>query len=215
VVAQCRLFYFPPNTSYHYSNTGYSILGKIIERVSKKSYQQFLMEDIMVPMGMKNSSMPVLGTDQQIPVPFATGYVLAVDSVHNVTLSNMSANVAEGTLITTPDDLGLFLRKLLSGQGVLNSHIVNTVMMNCLPTNGTNAGGYGCGLTYINNLGYGHTGAHDGYLSQMVYDPGSGFTAAAFTNGWNLTDGMTTLIEQLTDLLENNCYQAKAIVNTK
>ncbi len=215
VVAQCRLFYFPPNTSYHYSNTGYSILGKIIERVSKKSYQQFLMEDIMLPMGMQNSSMPVLGTDQQIPAPFATGYVLAVDSVHNVTLSNMSANVAEGTLITTSNDLGLFLRKLLSGQGVLNAHIVNSVMMNCLPTSGTTAGGYGCGLTYINNLGYGHTGAHDGYLSQMVYDPGSGFTVVAFTNAWNLTSGMATLIEQLTLLLENNCYQAKAIVNTK
>jgi D-alanyl-D-alanine carboxypeptidase len=215
VVAQCRLFYFLPITGYHYSNTGYSILGKIIERVSKKSYQQFLMEGIMGPMGMLNSSMPVSGTDQQIPAPFATGYVLAADSVYNVTLSNMSANVAEGTLITTPNDLGLFLRKLLSGQGVLSAHIVNTVMMNCLPTNGTNAGGYGCGLTYINNLGYGHTGAHDGYLSQMVYDPGSGFTVAAFTNGWNLTGGMATLGEQLTDLLENNCYQAKAIVNTK
>jgi D-alanyl-D-alanine carboxypeptidase len=173
------------------------------------------MEDIVLPMGMQNSSMPVLGTDRQIPAPFATGYVLAVDSVLDVTLSNMSANVAEGTLITTPNDLGLFLRKLLSGQGVLNAHIVNTVMMNCLPTNGTNAGGYGCGLTYINNLGYGHTGAHDGYLSQMVYDPESGFTVAAFTNGWNLTGGMATLIEQLTDLLENNCYQAKAIINTK
>jgi D-alanyl-D-alanine carboxypeptidase len=215
VNAICRLSYFPPNTSYHYSNTGYSILGKIIERVSKKSYQQFLIEDVMLPMGMKNSSMPVSGTDQQIPVPFATGYVLTVDSVQNVTLSNMSPNVAEGTLITTPNDLGLFLRKLLSGQGVLNPHIVNAVMMNCLPTGGNSAGGYGCGLTYTNNLGYGHNGAHEGYLSQMVYDPGSGFTAAAFTNGWNLTGGMATLIEQLTDLLENNCYQAKAIVNTK
>jgi D-alanyl-D-alanine carboxypeptidase len=215
VVAQCRLSYFPPNTSYHYSNTGYSILGKIIERVSKKSYQQFLIEDVMLPMGMQNSSMPVLGTDQQSPAPFATGYILTVDSVLNVTLSNMSANVAEGTLITTPNDLSLFLRKLLSGQGVLNPHIVNSVMMNCLPTGSSSAGGYGCGLIYTNNLGYGHNGAHEGYLSQMAYDPGSGFTVVTFTNCWNVKSEMVTLVEQLTNLLENNCYSAKAIVTAK
>ncbi len=215
VVAQCRLYYFLPNTSYHYSNTGYSILGKIIERVSQKSYQQFLIEDVMLPMGMQNSSMPVSGTDQQIPAPFAAGYILYVDSVKNVTLSNMSANVAEGTLITTPDDLGLFLRKLLSGKGVLNPHIVNSVMMNCLPTGGNSAGGYGCGLTYTNNLGYGHNGAHEGYLSQMAYDPATGFTVVTFTNCWNVKGEMVTLVEQITNLLENNCYKAKAIINSK
>lgn len=127
----------------------------------------------------------------------------------------MSPNVAEGTLITTPNDLGLFLRKLLSGQGVLNAHTVNTVMMNYLPTNGTTAGGYGCGLTYTNNLGYGHNGAHEGYLSQMAYDPATGFTVVTFTNGWNFKSEMATFIEQFIDLLETNCYQAKAIVNTK
>lgn len=215
VVAQCRLYYFPPGTSYHYSNTGYSILGKIIERVSQKSYQQFLMEDVMLPMGIQNSSMPVIGTDRQIPTPFASGYVLTGDSLVNVTLSNMSANVAEGTLITTPNDLSLFLRKLLSGQGVLSPLIVNTVMMNYLQTSSSSGGGYGCGLTYTNNLGYGHNGAHEGYLSLMAYDPQTDFTIVAFTNSWNLKGGMSTLIDQLNNLLENNCYKAKAIFNTK
>jgi len=215
VVAQCELSYFIPNTGYHYSNTGYSILGKIIERVSNKSYQQFLMEDIILPMGLQNSSMPVAGTDQNIPEPFAPGYVLTADSMVNVTLSNMSANVAEGILITTPYDLGHFLRKLLSGRGVLSPHLVNSVMMNYLSTGGINAGGYGCGLFYLNNLGYGHNGAHVGYLSQMAYDPQTDFTVVVFTNCWNVKDGMSTMIDQLIYLLENNCYKAKQIVNAK
>ncbi|MCG2790816.1 MAG: beta-lactamase family protein [Actinomycetia bacterium] len=213
VVAQCELSYFIPNTGYHYSNTGYSILGKIIERVSQKSYQQFLMEDIILPMGLQNTSMPVLGTDQNIPEPFVPGYILTADSLVNVTLSNMSANVAEGNLITTPNDLGHFLKKLLSGQGVLSPHLVNSVMMNYLPTGSIYAGGYGCGLTYLNNLGYGHNGAHEGYLSQMAYDPQTGFTVVVFTNCWNLKDDMSTLLDQLIYLLENNCYKAKQIVN--
>jgi D-alanyl-D-alanine carboxypeptidase len=216
VVAACHLFYFQPGTSYKYSNTGYSMLGKIIERVSQKSYQQFLTEDVISPMGLMNTSMPVLGTDQQIPAPFASGYLLSTDTVKNVTLSNISANVAEGDLITTPYDLSLFLRKLLSGQGILSPTIVNTIMMNYIPTTNSGiAGGYGCGLMYTNNLGYGHNGAHEGYLSQMAYDPQSDFTVVVFTNCWNVKSDMATLIEQLTDLLQNNCYKAKEMANTE
>jgi D-alanyl-D-alanine carboxypeptidase len=166
-------------------------------------------------MDINNSSMPVIGTDQQIPAPFASGYVLNGDSHVDVTLSNISANVAEGTLITTPNDLSLFLRKLLSGQGVLNPRIVNTIMMNYLPTSSSSAGGYGCGLSYTNNLGYGHNGAYEGYLSSMAYDPQTDFTIVAFTNCWNIKNGLSTVIEQLENLLINNCYKTKAIFNTK
>lgn len=212
-VAECKISYFKPNTGYHYSNTGYSILGKIIERVSGQSYQQFLTNDIMKPMGMVHSSMPVLGTDMNLPAPFASGYIYANNRVVNVTASNISANVAEGNLITTPLELATFLRKLLTGGGVLNTYMVNSIMMNYKSSSDLNAGGYGCGLTYTNQLGYGHTGAHEGYLSQMVYDPVSGFTAVAYTNAWNFQAGMTTLVEQLRDLLEATCYQSKALLN--
>ncbi|MCX6246772.1 MAG: serine hydrolase [Bacteroidetes bacterium] len=212
VNAVCRLYFFPPGTSYHYSNTGYTLLGKIIERVSGKSYAQFVTDEIMKPAGMTNSSMPVLGTDRSIPSPFATGYTITPGSDSITTLSNVSANVAEGNLITTPDDLGRFLSQLLSGNGVLNPHTVNSVMMNCLPTGGSTNGTYGCGLTYTNNLGYGHTGAHEGYLSQMVCDPGTGVTIVTFTNALDFSNGLNSVIAQMTNLLENTCYQAKAVV---
>lgn len=212
VVAETGLSYFFPGTAYHYSNTGYSILGKIIERVSEQSYRDYLMENVILPMGMVNSSMPVLGTDQDIPEPNVPGYVLYDNEVLNVTGSNMSANVAEGNLITSPDDLSLFLSKLLSGQGVLSYYTVNTLMMNCLPTGGIGAGGYGCGLSYINNLGYGHNGAHEGYLSIMAYDPVNDFTVVAFSNAWNFNESIDSLIDQLINFLEAACYKSKAII---
>ena len=212
VNAVCRLYYFQPGTSYHYSNTGYSLLGKIIERVSGKSYHQFLTEEVMGPAGMANSSMPVLGTDRSLPAPFAEGYTLISDTVVTSTISNVSANVAEGNLITTPDDLSRFLSQLVSGKGVLHPHTVNAVMMNCLPTSGTSNASYGCGLTYTNNLGYGHTGAHEGFLSQMACDPNTGFTVVIFTNALDFRNGIHTVRDQMTILLENTCYQAKAMV---
>jgi D-alanyl-D-alanine carboxypeptidase len=213
VVAETGLYYFPPGMGYHYSNTGYSILGKIIERVTGQSYQAFLEAAVIVPMGLKNTTVPVLGDDQGIPEPFAAGYMLYEDFQEDVSLSNVSAHVAEGSVITSPADLAFFIRKLLSGQGILSPHTVNSVMMNCLPTGTATAGFYGCGLTYTNNLGYGHNGAHKGYLSMMIYDPASDFTVVIFTNTWNLKSGMNSIAYQLTGLLENTCYQARATVN--
>jgi D-alanyl-D-alanine carboxypeptidase len=212
VNAVCRLFNFPPGTSYHYSNSGFSLLGKIIERVSGKSYGQFIADELMKPAGMVNSSMPSLGTDRSIPAPFATGYTLSPDTILNTTISNMSANVAEGNLITTPLDLSSFLLQTLTGNGVLTTHTVNSIMMNCLPTDGTSNANYGCGLTYTNNLGYGHTGAHEGFLSQMTCDPNTGFSAVIFTNALDFSNGTNSVMNQSFGLLENTLYQAKTIV---
>lgn len=212
VVSKTGIFLFEPGTSYHYTNTGYSILGKIIERVSKKSYQRFLMEDVISPMGLTSTTMPVSGTDQSIPEPFARGYLYDGKTNKDVTLSNISANVAEGNLITTPYELSHFLRRLLSGQGVLTHNTVNSIMMNWFPTSNLSSGGYGCGLTYSINLGFGHNGAHEGYLSQMAFDPSTGFTVVVFTNTWDVSDGMSSIGDQMYNILITACYGAKNIV---
>ncbi|MFO7978490.1 MAG: serine hydrolase domain-containing protein [Bacteroidales bacterium] len=46
---------FVPGTKYSYSNLGYELLGMVIERVSGMSYQQFITQNILRPLGMKNS----------------------------------------------------------------------------------------------------------------------------------------------------------------
>lgn len=212
VVSVTGLSYFAPGTAYHYSNTGYSLLGKIVERVSGKSYQNFLMEDVILPSGMINSSMPVQGNEQEIPSPGVPGYVMYENEIYDVSRSNISANVAEGNLITSPHDLSLFLHNLLSGKGVLSYHTVNTQMMNYLPTSNSQAGGYGCGLNYMNNLGFGHTGAHEGYLSLMACDPLMDFTVVVYTNTWNLGAGISSLVTQIIHLLENTSYECKALM---
>lgn len=212
VNAATGLSYFAPGTGYHYSNTGYSILGKIIERVSQVSYQKYVTDNILTAMGMYNSSMPVLGTDRMMPQPFVPGYVMYEGKIKDVSASNISANVAEGTLITTPVELASFLRRLLKGEGPLSHHTINGIMMNYVPTSNVGVGGYGCGLSYTNNLGYGHTGAHEGYLSLMVYDPDNDISIVLFTNVWNLNDGMESLIDQLNNMLESTAYKAKTIL---
>jgi D-alanyl-D-alanine carboxypeptidase len=209
VVSLCKLSYFKPGTSHHYSNTGYSILGKIIERVSGESYSQFVTAKIIIPMGLAETSMPFSGTDQLLPAPYSKGYFYTPE-ILECTKSNISANVAEGTLITTPADLAKYLRALLRSDGVLKPFWVNSVMLAVPDT--PDAGTYACGIYYTLNLGWGHNGAQDGYLSRMVSDPETDFTAVIYTNVWNVSDNMTSIVEQLYFLLEDACYKAKYIV---
>ncbi len=211
VNADCGLYYFAPATGYHYSNTGYSILGKIIERVSGMMYADFVTTHVIQPMNLTHSSMPWQGTDLQIPGPFAPGYIFMPEII-NTTESNISANVAEGNLITTPGDLAHFLRSLVRGEGVLSAATVNDLMLAPLvpPDTVTN---YTCGISYTENLGFGHSGAHEGYLSFMVSDPESDFTVVAFTNAWNIVNGlMPGIMEQFELVLQEPAFSAKEIV---
>ena len=44
-----------------YSNAGYSVLGRTLERVAKESYDDWVMENIIKPLGMKNTGFDLLG----------------------------------------------------------------------------------------------------------------------------------------------------------
>jgi D-alanyl-D-alanine carboxypeptidase len=205
------LYYFPPGGGYHYSNSGYVLLGKIIERVSGKGYSDFVKDEILIPMGLLSSSMPYLGSDRQLPAPFVPGYVQSVDGIKNTTISNISGNVAEGNLITTPADLAKFLRESLLGRGVISSVVMNQVILNMIPMGGATANGYGCGLQYVPNLGYGHTGAHEGYLSEMIYDPVTDITMVIYSNAWDLRDGILS-ISKVMNTMQEALYKTKGIV---
>ncbi|MGE4568527.1 MAG: serine hydrolase domain-containing protein [Bacteroidales bacterium] len=210
VNATCGLYNFAPGTAYKYSNTGYSLLGKIIERVSGMNYSRYISEKILQPMQLQRSSMPFRGTDQTLPSPFARGYFYTPEVV-DCTETNISCNVAEGNLVTTPDDLALFLRALLRGEGVLTAHTVNSSLLK-IPQIPSGSNSYACGIFYAQNLGWGHNGAHAGYLSRMVSDPESDITIVAFTNCWNVTNGIKSIEDQLNNLLDELCYKAKYIV---
>lgn len=210
VVSTCQISNGAPLDRHKYSNTGYTLLGKIIERVSGMGYGQFVTERVLRPMGLDNSSLPYTGTDRTIPAPFARGYYYLPD-IKECTESNISGNIAEGNLITTPDDLSKFIRKLLRGEGVLSLTTVNNVLIS-IPTGPLGESRYACGISYAPNLGWGHNGAHEGYLSRMVSDPDLDISMVAFTNAWNTTGGLSSIGEQLLGLLEEACSDARVIV---
>ncbi|HQR30627.1 MAG TPA: serine hydrolase domain-containing protein [Anaeromyxobacteraceae bacterium] len=189
VVAGCGVsFSTPAQDEYHYSNTGYSLLGKIIERVSGQRYADFVMQNLVVPNGLTATSSPSLATETTLPAPFAVGYsfdYLVPGALVATVADNMSINTAEGNMISTPEQLAAWNRALLTGRAGLDPATVD--LMKCtVPAGDANC--YGLGFQTFPGLGYGHTGAHNGYLSVMLYDPANDVSLVLFFSLVNFAD---------------------------
>ena len=183
-VSLYQLSYFEPGAKFHYSNTGYSLLVKIIERISGLRYDEFIKANFLIPNGLNETSFPYQGTDQTIPSPFAPSYLYAEGASYDVTEDNMSAHVGEGNLITTPEDLAKWFNKLLTGNAGIEKKYIEFLMKDCQPTYESHQY-YGLGCVYTPGLGYGHNGGHLAYWTVARYDPENDFTVVLFTNVWD------------------------------
>jgi D-alanyl-D-alanine carboxypeptidase len=194
VVAKNQLSFFAPGTAYKYSDTGYSMLGKIVEQVSGKPYAEFVRDELLIPNGLTNTRVVVEGSDLDMPFPFTKGFDWMAGQLEEVTRSNMSPHVAEGSVMTTLHDLTVWARQLFNGRAGLSKETVQMMIDGCMSTGGgaTTTGEYGLGLVCKNGR-YGHNGAHEGYLSNMMYDTKTGVSYALFTNIWDCTTCATGL----------------------
>jgi CubicO group peptidase (beta-lactamase class C family) len=96
---------FEPGTRYSYNNSGYFLLGAIIEKVTGKTYEQVLKENIFDPLGMKNTGYD--HHDTLLPKR-AAGYSLTPNGYTNAGYMDMSVPYAAGSLYSTVDDLYLW-----------------------------------------------------------------------------------------------------------
>jgi CubicO group peptidase (beta-lactamase class C family) len=101
---------FRPGEKYSYSNSGYTLLAYIIEKVSGKTYETVLQEQIFGPIGMYNS-----GYDKASLVlkNRASGYVKVNEELANAPYIDMSSPAGdEGLLYSTVEDMYLWDRAL-------------------------------------------------------------------------------------------------------
>ena len=105
---------FTPGEKFKYGNTGYTLLGFIIERVSGKSYGEFLQENIFTPLGMKQTGYE---DPRRIIKNRATGYrQLPGDPITNVPYAEIFALYAAGGIYSTTEDLLLWDKALYTDQ---------------------------------------------------------------------------------------------------
>lgn len=103
--------YLQPNRAFNYCNTNYALLALLIEKVSKKSFSNFLSEEIFKPLGMKHSGtiLSLESFEECVCKPYDTKWKLiereAADYV-----------VGDKSIYSTPYDMFLFSEALYQGK---------------------------------------------------------------------------------------------------
>ena len=159
---------FSPGTRYRYSNTDNIVAGLIAERVTGRSYGALLRARIFRPLGLRQTSFP---TQVALPRPYLHGYAISPGaSPQDVSMAlNPSGSWASGAIVSTPLDLGAFIRGDVGGRLFSNFAARQqrrfVVGASSPPGPGTNAAGLGL-FRYRSRCGtvYGHTGNFPGYV---------------------------------------------------
>jgi D-alanyl-D-alanine carboxypeptidase len=171
---------FGPGTGWFYSNTNYVLLGLVLEKVTGKPIGDLYREQIIEPLGLKNTSFPK-PSDSSIPEPHAQGYTLQGQSSSEKPIDSTDWSPSEGwtagQMISTVDDLLVYGRALGTGKGLLSSEqqskrlgsfVSDVPPLNKPPLKGDLAYGIGLGKDH----GWvGHNGEIPGYNTYLFYHP--------------------------------------------
>lgn len=171
---------FQPGEKFEYNNSGYALLGHIIELVSGEKYEDFIKKNIFDIVGMKNS---FYATDRNIIFNRAYGYHKKDDLFVNKTIINYSVPFSSGSLMSTVDDL-LLWQKALNNNVLLNADTTKKLFTkNKLNSGETVSYGYGWHLKDINGIqSREHGGSIFGYKSMAVYIPSKDIYVVGLSN---------------------------------
>jgi len=165
---------FVPGEKMSYSNSGYLVLGDVIERITGASYEKFVKDNIFTPLGMKDS-----GYDSNTAVipRRAAGYMPSPTGPVNAGFVHMSIPHGAGALYSTTEDLlrweqGLFGGKLLSAASLAK---MTTPFKS----------DYALGVVVRTANGrkvVQHGGGIDGFNTYLAYYPDNKLTVAVLAN---------------------------------
>ena len=171
---------FLPGSQFSYSNSGYVLLGAIIERVSGKTYAEFMCSEIFEPLGLVDTRH---GGAQLVPRR-ASGYEIGPDEqVRNALPISMTHPYAAGALLSTVDDLGRWNTALFDGK--LLSEEAIRAMTTAAELNDGSSTEYGYGLYVRERDGFrvvSHSGGIHGFSTSAVWLPDERVYAVVLSN---------------------------------
>ena len=171
---------FPPGSRWSYSNTNYTLLAAVVERVTGKPYERALVERLLAPLGLQ--SLRPCRSIPQGPVE-ARGYLRAGSTNTPAAPENMEWIRGDGGFCGTASDLARWTH-LLSTGGIVAADQYAAMVMPSLLDSGREAD-YGFGLSLARPDGVAkvaHGGAMRGYSAQASYYPDRRLTVVVLTN---------------------------------
>ncbi len=173
-------FDFSPGEQYRYSNSGFYLLGMVIEAVSEQSYRDYLMAHLFGPLGLSGSSY----CDERSIIPHrAEGYQVVDGRILNDTYLSMDRPGAAGALCSTVLDLLVWNSALRNGRLVSASSYEQMTTPATLNDGSESAYGFGLRLAPLEGRArVFHTGGIDGFNTVLAYYPESGLDIVVLSN---------------------------------
>lgn len=171
---------FVPGAQFEYNNSGYVLLGYIIELVSGASYEDFIKKYIFEKVGMNNS---YYASDRQVIKKRAYGYHLKETGYVNKTVISFSVPFASGSLMSTTADL-LKWQNALNNNLLLSAQTTKKAFSAYKLNDGTEFSyGYGWHLKEINGSpSREHGGNIFGFKTMGVYLPAADIYVIGMSN---------------------------------
>jgi D-alanyl-D-alanine carboxypeptidase len=174
---------FEPGSDYKYNNSGYYLLGAIIEKVSGKTYDKFVEQRIFVPLGMTHTAY---AGHERIKAEHALGYTSSPKGYIPSAPIIASGPYAAGALVSTVDDLARWDAAVSSGKLLKAATWQRAFTPYILSTGKTTAYGYGWGLGgFRGTKMVWHDGGIDGFNSFAMRLPSEKVYVAVLSNAEN------------------------------
>lgn len=164
---------FEPGAKFSYSNSNYTLLTYILEKVFKKSYSELIEKYITRPLNLKNTKV---GGKIDVSENNARSYTYENNAYVKSTETDMSVPSGAGCLVSTPSDLIAFMNGLTSGKLVSKESFEKMKQFK---------DHYGFALSevpFYGKQGFGHNGGIDDFNSTLYYFPDGEKTFAMISN---------------------------------
>ena len=168
---------FSPKTKYEYSNSNYYLLGGIIEKITGLSYQENVKQRITNKLNLQNTYYKTEATHTNQNESYS--HLFSGENWENIPEWKNETAFAAGAIISTPEDLTLFMNGLFAGK-LINKKSLETMK--------TIKDGYGAALIQMpfgDRRFYGHTGGIEGFRSVVGYNEKEELSVSLIVNGDN------------------------------
>jgi CubicO group peptidase (beta-lactamase class C family) len=160
---------YTPLEKWKYSNLGFGILGAIIEKISGKTYPEYVKKNILDRLNMDNSA-PDWNFASKIDL--ATGYSRDIPDKLRMPFANINTNslaAATGFVSTVPD-LSNFIISLFNDQILLPNNLKKEMLRIQWEKDASVKWGLGVYISKLKDTTiYGHSGGFPGYITSIGY----------------------------------------------
>lgn len=171
----------PAGRRFHYSNSGFALLGALVSRLRGQPWDDALRQDLLDPLGLARTTLTPRA-------PHAGGFAVHpwADVMLPEPLTDTGMMAPAGQLWSTAADLSRWAAFLAGGaEGVLSAATIAEMRQPASEPDDTWAGGYGLGLE-LRRLGdrmlYGHTGSMPGFVAAVWVSESDDLAAVALAN---------------------------------